>query len=216
MLAQSLDGASTNAIGSAPDGAHLNNANMLVLPDGFPGLMQMYLFGPANRYDGAMDASVVYHEYAHGLSERLVTDAQGYGALDGAQAGAVSEGTSDFYAMDYLVGSQVVADTRHAGRGAGRALAADRPEPQGRRRPCAPRGSTARWGPSTPTHCPGAGPGSAAGPGAYDYGDFGRVLGAPGDPRRRRDLGPDAVGRPARADRGLRDRRGLWRARAPT
>ena len=133
MLAQSLDGASTNAAGSAPDGAHLNNANMLVLPDGFPGLMQMYLFGPANRYDGAMDASVVYHEYAHGLSERLVTDAQGYGALDGAQAGAVSEGTSDFYAMDYLVGSQVVADTRHAGRGAGRALAADRPEPQGRR-----------------------------------------------------------------------------------
>ena len=80
---------------------------MLVLPNGYPGLMQMYLFGPPyGRYDGAMDASMVYHEYAHGLSERLVTDAQGFGALIGAQPGAIAEGTSDFYAMDYLVADQ--------------------------------------------------------------------------------------------------------------
>ena len=39
-------------------------------PNGYPGLMQMYLFGSRRRYgryDGAMDASMVYHEYAHGL-----------------------------------------------------------------------------------------------------------------------------------------------------
>ncbi len=32
-----------------------------------------------------------------------MTDAQGFGALNTAQAGAIGEGTSDFYALDYLV-----------------------------------------------------------------------------------------------------------------
>jgi hypothetical protein len=174
ILAQALDGASTG-----PDSAHLNNANMLVLPDGFPGLMQMYLFGPVNRYDGAMDASVVYHEYAHGLSERLVTDAQGYGALDGAQAGALSEGTSDFYAMDYLVGSGVVPDST-ATQGEvqlGRWLQTD-PDAKGAGA-VRTEGLDCTMGAVEAQNCPGAGAGSAAGPGGYDYGDFGRVLAAP-------------------------------------
>ena len=61
---------------------------------------------------------MVYHEYAHGLSERLVTDAQGFGALIGAQPGAIAEGTSDYYAMDYLVADR--ARPRAGHRGAGR------------------------------------------------------------------------------------------------
>ena len=46
-------------------------------------------------YDGANDASLVFHEYAHGLSNRLLTDAAGFGALNTAQAGAIGEGLSE-------------------------------------------------------------------------------------------------------------------------
>ena len=84
---------------------HRNNANFLALPDGLPGLMQMYLWMPRDfdrcgqpmttlfgGYDGANDASLVFHEFTHGLSDRLVTDAAGFGALGSAQAGAIGEG----------------------------------------------------------------------------------------------------------------------------
>ena len=88
---------------------------MLVLPDGQPGFMQMYLWDPIADLDpvtppnyravhGGDDPSLVFHEYTHGLTNRLVTDAQGYGALNGPQAGAIDEGTADWYALDYLVG----------------------------------------------------------------------------------------------------------------
>ena len=44
--------------------------------------MQMYLSGGrrASRFrdvNGGDDAAIVYHEYTHGLSNRLVTDADG-------------------------------------------------------------------------------------------------------------------------------------------
>ena len=73
--------------------------------------MQMYLWRPPfGSYDGANDASLVFHEYAHGLSGRLVTDAAGYGALNTAQAGALGEGISDYYAMDFLVAQGLQTD----------------------------------------------------------------------------------------------------------
>ena len=177
VLAQALDGAGTNPTGDFPDANHLSNANMLVLPDGFPGLMQMYLFGPADRYDGAMDAGVAYHEYAHGLSGRLVTDAQGFGALDGAQAGAIGEGTSDFYAMDFLVASEagLVPDTATQGEVQLGKWLQSNPNLKGAAAirteglDCAAQGIDA-------ARCPGAG---SAGPGGYDYADLGRVVGAP-------------------------------------
>ena len=53
--------------------------------------------------NGGDDAAVVYHEYAHGLSNRLITYADGWG-LDAFQSGAMGEGWSDWYAMDFLVG----------------------------------------------------------------------------------------------------------------
>ena len=117
VIAQAYDGADTGTGDSAgfPDPDHRNNANFLTLPDGQPGLMQMYLWQPTpgglfGGYDGANDASVVFHEYAHGLSNRLVTDAAGFGALNSAQAGALGEGLSDYYAMDYLVGQNLQTD----------------------------------------------------------------------------------------------------------
>ena len=114
IVAQALDGANTD--GGLPDAEHANNANMLPLPDGFPGLMQMYLFDPsqegiARGVNGGDDGSIAYHEYTHGLNNRLVTDAQGFGALDGAQGGAIDEAHADWYAMDFLEEEALRPDT---------------------------------------------------------------------------------------------------------
>ncbi len=100
VVVQTDDGA-----GTGPNGNHLNNANMLTLPEGRSPTMQMYLFGGAGfrLANGGDDASILYHEYTHGLSNRLVTDAGGRGALNSPQAGAMGEGWSDWYAKDFLV-----------------------------------------------------------------------------------------------------------------
>jgi extracellular elastinolytic metalloproteinase len=123
VLAQAMDGA---ALG---DEGHLNNASFLTLPEGEPALLQVHLFSHGGHYDGANDASLVFHEYTHGVSNRLVTDAQGFGALSTAQAGAIGEGTSDFYALDYLVDAGLMAD----GAGADVRLATYLNDPDGLR-----------------------------------------------------------------------------------
>jgi hypothetical protein len=88
---------------------HFNNANMTTFPDGTSPRMQMYLFGfGLPDVNGADDASVVYHEYTHGLSNRLIDNANG---LSENQGGAMGEGWSDWYAMDYLVANGFVDDT---------------------------------------------------------------------------------------------------------
>ena len=82
-------------------------------PDGRSPQMQMFLqhqpftsypggdpFSPTNVGD---EADTVYHEYTHGLSNRLNVDVQGRSTLGGVQAGAMGEAWSDWYAMDYLV-----------------------------------------------------------------------------------------------------------------
>ena len=105
-----------------PDGSHIDNANMATPPDGHAPTMQMYLqhqpgttypdgdpFSPTNVGD---EADTVYHEYTHGLSNRLVVDADGRSTLGGVQAGAMGEAWSDWYAMDYLVGQGPPAATR--------------------------------------------------------------------------------------------------------
>ncbi len=108
---QTDDGANTDH--GLPDGAHIDNANMGTPPDGRSPQMQMYLqhqpftsypggdpFSPTNVGD---EADTVYHEYTHGLSNRLNVDVQGRSTLGGIQAGAMGEAWSDWYAMDYLV-----------------------------------------------------------------------------------------------------------------
>jgi len=160
-----------------PDVSHVNNANMLTPPDGEPPTMQLYLFtsltgdhdtDPTPDVNGGDDASVVYHEYTHGLSSRLVTDANGFQALNLAQAGAMGEGWSDWYAMDYLVGSVLEVDDplvdgevtlgRHVANGLLRSEGLD-----------CPVGSASASCPGTPS----------AGPGGYTYGDFGKIKGSP-------------------------------------
>lgn len=118
-----LDGAATGANGG-PDANHIDNANMSTPPDGTPPTMQMYLWhqpGATDAQDGfvpasgANDASVLYHEYTHGLSNRLVVDASGNSTLNSVQAGSMGEAWSDFYAMDYLVAHGLEKDTKASG-----------------------------------------------------------------------------------------------------
>ena len=173
---QALDGA--NTAGGLPDGNHIDNANMTTPPDGTPPKMQMYLFhqpfttfpdeDPFIASNGGDEADIVYHEYTHGLSNRLVVDANGVSTLGGIQAGSMGEAWSDWYASDFLVNEGLFKDTSAPGD----VLIG----------PYVTAGTTIRTQGldcpvgSTSAACPGT-PG--AGPGGYTYGDFGRVTGGP-------------------------------------
>ncbi len=177
IYAQSMDGADT--AGGLPDFFHLDNANFATLEDGTPGSMQMYLFGgpsepgfgadPFFSVSGSDDAGIVYHEYSHGLSNRLVTDEGGLGALDSVQSGAMGEAWSDWYAFDELdrggnlVDAPGVADVRLGSYEQG-SQDLIRSEPM-----------DCRVGSGDPD-CPGT---PAAGDGGYTFGDLGNVLGFP-------------------------------------
>jgi extracellular elastinolytic metalloproteinase len=123
VLMQGLDGA--NSAGGLPDGNHIDNANMNTPPDGVPPTMQMYLWHfpgttaaqePLVPTSSDFDAAVLYHEYTHGLSNRLVVDAAGNGALNAIQAGSMGEAWSDYYALDYLVTKGFIHDTSKDGQ----------------------------------------------------------------------------------------------------
>jgi hypothetical protein len=113
------DGA--NPVGGGPDGDHVDNATMATPPDGTSPTMSMFLFlksssSPFRDVNGGDDAAIVYHEYTHGLSNRLVTVAPGgEGALNGPQSGGMGEGWSDWYAKDFLVAQFPSDDTAAAG-----------------------------------------------------------------------------------------------------
>ena len=106
------DGASTG-----PDGDHVNNANMATLPEGIPPRMQLYLFEGFDfrSVNGGDSAAIVWHEYTHGLSNRLVVHDDGSGAVSSPQAGAMGEGWSDWYALDLLAAENPTFDTAAAG-----------------------------------------------------------------------------------------------------
>ncbi len=121
ILAETMDGADTD--GGLPDGNHIDNANMATPPDGLPPRMQMFLFHqppfgagdpflPGNGGDGG---DIVYHEYLHGVSNRLVIDALGNSTLGALQSGAMGEAWGDWYGYDFLVAQGVERDTRAHG-----------------------------------------------------------------------------------------------------
>jgi len=177
VQANADDGAST--ANGLPDANHIDNANMSTPPDGIPPLMQMYLFhepgtsfpdeDPFIAGNGGDEADVVYHEYTHGLSNRLVVDANGVSTLGDIQAGSMGEAWSDWYAADFLVDQDLFRDTRADGEvrigpyvGWGNDLIRTQPLD-------CPVGSTSSACPGTP----------GAGPGGYTYGDFGKIIGGP-------------------------------------
>lgn len=74
----------------AQDGGGTNNANFATPADGSRPRMQMYLWTySAPSRDGDLDSDIVWHEYGHGLTWRMI------GSMSGPFAGAVGEGMSD-------------------------------------------------------------------------------------------------------------------------
>ncbi len=82
----------------AQDGSGTNNANFATPPDGQRPRMQQYLFtSPNPDRDSSMDGDVVFHEYGHGISNRLIGN--GGTGLSGIQSGAMGEAWSDYWAI---------------------------------------------------------------------------------------------------------------------
>lgn len=95
----------------AQDGSGTNNANFATPPEGQRPRMQQFLFtAPTPDRDSSVDSDVVFHEYGHGISNRLIGN--GSTALSGTQSGAMGEGWSDYWAItinnDGAVGEYVV------------------------------------------------------------------------------------------------------------
>ena len=103
------------ASGGAPTYTGRDNAYMLTLPDGIPPWSGMFLWEPINDAfegpysDGNFDATVIEHEYAHGLSNRYVSAEDG--ALNSHQSGSMGEGWGDWYALNYLAREGLANDS---------------------------------------------------------------------------------------------------------
>lgn len=83
----------------AHSGEVFGTANMSTGPDGLPPLMNMGLVGPPVNRHTAFDADVVFHEYVHGLTIRLVGGRIDPNALDKLQSGGMGEGWGDYFAL---------------------------------------------------------------------------------------------------------------------
>lgn len=78
----------------AQDGGGTNNANFSSPSDGSNPRMQMYLWTKSTpKRDGDVDSDVVWHEYGHGLTWRMI------GSMSGPLSGALGEGMSDVLAI---------------------------------------------------------------------------------------------------------------------
>jgi subtilisin-like proprotein convertase family protein len=154
------------------DGGDVNNANMTTPADGLAPTMQMYLFtAPYAAVNGADDATVVYHEYTHGLTNRLVGQG-GADGLDARQSQAMGEGWSDWYALDFLTEQGAITDTAAAGDELIGAYVTD-----DRRTGIRYNAVDCPVGDAS-THCPG---GVGTGAGGFTFGDLGRIDGATAD-----------------------------------
>ena len=88
----------------AQDGSGTNNANFSTPNDGSPGRMQMYVWTYTSpKRDGDLESDIVYHEYGHGLTWRMI------GSMSGAMSGAIGEGMSDVLAL-YMNEDDVVGE----------------------------------------------------------------------------------------------------------
>ncbi|KAH9273255.1 hypothetical protein BASA83_004545 [Batrachochytrium salamandrivorans] len=90
-----------------------DNADFTTPPDGQSGVMNMYRFETAtpNRTPG-FDNSIILHEYAHGISDRLTGGPATSGCLNTKEAGGMSEGWSDIIAMIVLAKKSDTATTQ--------------------------------------------------------------------------------------------------------
>jgi extracellular elastinolytic metalloproteinase len=99
----------------AQDGAGTNNANFGTPADGARPRMQMFVWtAPTPDRDGDLDASIVIHEYGHGISNRLIGGPQNVNCLTNTQQ--AGEGLSDWWALAYTART---GDTGPQSRGIG-------------------------------------------------------------------------------------------------
>ncbi len=174
LQGEAIDGADT--ANGRPDGGHVNNANMSTPPDGQPPTMQMYLQRKTPYWpgiptgDSGTEAETVYHEFTHGLSNRLVTFPDGTSGLVAQQSASMGEGWSDWYAIDFTDVNGWFQDTPASGDAivfrysagdqlAFRTAAVDCPVDV------------------SAEGCPGED--IPTGPGGYTYGDLGQIVGFP-------------------------------------
>jgi histidinol phosphatase-like enzyme len=78
--------------------AVFGTANMLTLPEHQSPTMNMGMVEGINRHT-AMDADVVFHEFVHGVSNRLVGGPMNTSALRAQQSGSMGEGWGDYFAL---------------------------------------------------------------------------------------------------------------------
>jgi extracellular elastinolytic metalloproteinase len=90
-------------------------ANMSTPSDGSAPVMNVGLVERTNRHT-ALDSTVVFHEYMHGVTNRLVGGALDVRALDSPQSAGMGEGWGDYIACTILdvdvVGAWVVDDAK--------------------------------------------------------------------------------------------------------
>ena len=90
------------------DGGATNNAFFTTPPDGIAPRMALGLFTGLRR-DTAFDGDILTHEYAHGLTNRLIGGPNNVAALWRWHSGAMAEGWSDAYAASFT-GDAVVGE----------------------------------------------------------------------------------------------------------
>lgn len=92
-------------------GSVQGTANMATLEDGRPPIMNMGLVPQTNRHT-AFDSSVVFHEFAHGVTNRMVGGPADDRSLESPQSRGMGEGWSDWIACSIndtdVIGSWVV------------------------------------------------------------------------------------------------------------
>ena len=82
----------------AHSGPVSGTANMRTPPDRLNPTMNMGLVASSNRHT-AFDSDVVFHEFVHGVTNRLVGGRLNTNALRQIQSGGMGEGNSDYFAL---------------------------------------------------------------------------------------------------------------------
>jgi Ca2+-binding RTX toxin-like protein len=99
------------------DGSGVNNANFATPPDGFAPRMQQFIFTLTNpSRDSSVENGIIYHEFGHGVSNRLTGGAANSGALNCLQSRGMGEGWSDYFS---LIMTQQIGDAANDARGIG-------------------------------------------------------------------------------------------------
>ncbi len=94
-------------VAEAHDRAVENNANMATPAEGRPPRMQAGIFTydtalTTDDRDAALDGEVMIHEYAHGVTNRMVGRGTDMACLIGAQSRAMGEGWSDYFSIRFF------------------------------------------------------------------------------------------------------------------